>query len=189
MFKFKYFFVALFVAMLAGVVIVSCSDDDNSKDKEKAEMKAKGVDAGSEMCDCVASYEAPVQPQHPASPLPPANFDQSLDYTNPEVLASLDDETIAYLSDPAIMAYFGKLAVFFTEFEAYAGDLYQCLGAVHPYQEYVTANADAYNPNADEPLLSVFTFSNDDFKDGFREGVASCSDAFSALFEAMMMLQ
>lgn len=178
MFRFKYLSVVLSVAILAGVV-AACNNDDDP------DYKAEGIKAGNEMCDCVASYEAPVQPQHPASPLPPADFDPYLDYTDPEVLATLDEETLAYISDPAIIAYFGALATFAADFETYAGNLYACLGVIAKYQEYATANADNYNPDAADPLLSVFTFKNDEFEKGFKEGVGSCAEAFSALFELL----
>ena len=180
MFKFKYLSAVLFVAVLAGVVFVACSSKDD-------DLKAEGTKAGNEMCDCVARHDAPEQPQHPASPLPPANFDPRLDYTNPAVLATLDDETIAYISDPAIQAYFGALAAFQAEFTTYAGKLYECLGVIALYQEYATASADNYDPEAADPLLSVFTFKNDDFKEGFTEGVKSCADSFTALFALMQM--
>ena len=171
MFKFKYLSVALFVAILAGVVVASCNDD-------KTDLKAEGVKAGTEMCACVGSYDAPVQPQHPASPLPPADF-------NPQNPDLTDPATLAYVSDPAIIAYFGELETFMDDFNAYAQELYQCLGVTQKYQKYVTANANNYNPTATDPLLSVFTFTNDDFKEGFKEGVSSCSEAFNALFALM----
>ena len=180
MFRFKYLSVVLFVAILAGIIIVSCNNNDDDPDP-----KAEGIKAGNEMCGCVANYDAPVQPQHPASPLPPAGFDPYLDYTDPDVIASLDEETLAYLMNPAIIAYFQELAAFAGAFEAYAGELYQCLGVIQAYQEYATANANNYDPEAADPLLSVFTFTNDDFKEGFKEGVQSCSDAFNALFALM----
>ena len=178
MFRFKYLSVVVFAAALAGVV-VSCDD------KDKVDTKAEGIVAGNEMCACVASYEAPAQPQHPESPLPPADFDFTLDYSDPEVLAGLNEETISYLMNPAIIAYFGELAAFAGAFAAYAGDLYACLGVIQKYQEYATANANNYNPEATDPLLSVFTFSDEGFKEGFKEGVKSCSDAFDALFALM----
>ena len=43
----------LLSAVLA-VVVISCKDDDKG-----ADPKAEGVKAGTEMCDCVASYTAP----------------------------------------------------------------------------------------------------------------------------------
>ena len=43
----------LLSAVLA-VVVISCKDDDKG-----ANPKAEGVKAGTEMCDCVASYTAP----------------------------------------------------------------------------------------------------------------------------------
>ena len=43
----------LLSAVLA-VVVISCKDDDKG-----ANPKAEGVKAGTEMCDCVASYPAP----------------------------------------------------------------------------------------------------------------------------------
>ena len=172
--KFKFLFLALFAFVLVGTAFVSCKDKDDPKDD--------GVKAGTEMCDCVSSVETPVQPQHPSSPLPPANFNPYLDYTDPEVLASLDIETMTYLMDPAIQAYFGQLAAFSAAFEAYAGELYQCLGVIQKYQDYATANVENYNPEAEDPLLSVFTFTDNDFKEGFKEGVQTCYDTFSSLF-------
>ena len=180
--KFKSFFSMLFAVALAGGVIVSCNDDEKNSNAE-----AEGIKAGTEMCDCVSDYDAPIQPQHPASPLPPANFNPYLDYSDPAVLATLDGATIAYISDPAIQAYFGALASFQAEFTAYAGQLYECLGVIGQYQEYATANAENYNPEAADPLLSVFSFKNDDFKEGFTEGVKSCADSFTALFALMQM--
>ena len=179
--KFKYLFVMLFAVVLTGGVIVSCSDDDDNV-KTAEGIRAEGVKAGTEMCDCVASYEAPVQPQHPASPLPPASFDPTLDYSDPAVVEGMELDAYIYFMAPAIQAYLGELAVFVDEFETYAGNLYQCLGTIHPYQEYATANANNYDPEAEDPLLSVFTFKDDNFKEGFKVGVGSCADTFSALF-------
>ena len=181
MFKIKYLSVVFYTAILAVVFIVACNDDD------KVDPKAEGLKAGTDMCACVASYTAPVQPQHPASPLPPASFNPYLDYTDPAVLATLDEATIVYISDTAIQAYFGAITTFQEEFTAYAAQLYECLGVIGQYQEYATANAENYNPEAADPLLSVFTFKNDDFKEGFKEGVKSCADSFTALFALMQM--
>jgi len=71
------------------------------------------------------------------------------------------------------------------DFEAYYGELYQCLGVVHVYQEYVTVNPNNYDPDVEDPLLSVFTFTDEDFKEGFKEGVGSCAETFAALFALM----
>jgi hypothetical protein len=79
-----------------------------------------------------------------------------------------------YIDDPA-----GYQAAFM----AYAGELYECIGVIGKYQKYVTPDLDAYDETSSEPLLSVFKFENNDFKNGFREGVASCSNAFDALWE------
>ena len=57
------------------------------------------------------------------------------------------------------------------------------------YQEYVTVNFEGYNPNADDPLLSVFTFTNDDFKAGFIEGIGGCAESFSALMGLIGQMQ
>ena len=64
-----------------------------------------------------------------------------------------------------------------------------CVGSLQSYQEYVTVDFAAYNAEASDPLLSVFSFKNNDFKAGFSEGIASCSDSFSALLGLMGQMQ
>ena len=68
---------------------------------------------------------------------------------------------------------------------AYGWQASGCVGSLQSYQEYVTVNFDAYNPEATDPLLSVFTFKNNDFKTGFSEGIGSCADAFGDLLGLM----
>lgn len=74
---------------------------------------------------------------------------------------------------------------FTAAFTAYAANLSGCLGIIAQYQEYVTVDINAYDPEADEPLFSVFSFKNDEFKEGFMEGAGGCADTFTALFEMM----
>ena len=178
--KMKYFSVVLFAALMAGVFVVACGDD------KKVNPEDEGIKAGVEMCDCVNSYEAPTMPNHPASPLPPEGVNMQeilgLDLTDPEVFAGLEPDVQAYLMNPAIQEYLGALGQFSADFKDYAGDLYQCLGVVAPYQKYVEANPDAYNPAAAEPLYSIFTFKDADFGKGFKSGTASCMQTFAALF-------
>jgi len=51
--KFKWFSaIVLLIALLVGIVF-SCKDDD------KTDLKVEGKKAGTEMCDCVASFSAP----------------------------------------------------------------------------------------------------------------------------------
>ena len=105
-------------------------------------------------------------------------------HLNPDLT---DPEVLAYVSDPAIIAYFADLEKFMTGFEAYSGELFNCLGEIQPYLSYVGLAGSyedryGYDPNAAEPLYSVFAFKNDDFEKGFKEGTASCMQAFAALF-------
>ena len=145
--KFKNFFVVLFVAMLAGSVIVACGDDDDKYDA--AAVKAEGLAAGSAICNCMAGY-ADLAPNI-ADYYTETGFDQA-----------------GYVA--ALTAYGWQAA--------------GCIN-VQAYQEYVTVNLEAYDEKAENPLLSVFTFTNDDFKAGFLEGVGSCADAFGELLGLM----
>ena len=178
--KIKYFFVAMIAVFWAGVFYVACGSDDKVKPEDE------GRKAGEAMCGCVSSYEAPTMPNHPASPLPPEGVNMqeilALDLTNLEVIAGLDPEVQVYLMDPAIQVYLGALGQFYADFEAYAGQLYQCLGTLAPYQKYVETNPDAYNPDAAEPLYSIFTFKDANFEKGFKSGTASCMQTFASLF-------
>ena len=181
--RIRCFLVVLFAAFMAGVFVVACSND------EKVNPEEEGKKAGEEMCGCVNSYIAPTMPNHPASPLPPTGVNMQellgLDLTDPEVFASLDPDVQVYLMDPTIQAYLGDLGKFYGDFEAYAGDLYQCLGVLPPYQKYVETNPDLYNSEVAEPLYSIFTFKDADFEKGFKIGTASCMQTFAALFALM----
>ena len=146
--KFKYFFVMLFIAMLAGSVIVSCSDDDG--DKAAKAIRAEGLAAGTEICNCMSGFVAPV----PEDYFGEDGFDQS--------------GYIAALTD-------------------YGWEASACLGSLQVYQEYVAVNFEAYDEEAENPLLSVFDFKNDDFKAGFAEGIGSCADTFANLLMLMQM--
>ena len=68
---------------------------------------------------------------------------------------------------------------------------WQAAGCVNlqAYQEYVAVNFEGYDPNANDPLLSVFTFTNDDFKAGFIEGIGGCAESFSALMGLIGQMQ
>ena len=175
--------VVLCAAALAGV-IVSCNDKEKDTD-----LKAEGVKAGTAMCDCVANYEAPPMPNHPASPLPPAGVDLqellTLDLQDPAVFAGLDPEVQAYLMNPAIQQYLGALGQFAADFEAYAMQLGACPGVLAPYQDYVTFIYENYNPAAENPLYSVFNFKDKNFEQGFKEGTSDCMETFAALFALM----
>jgi len=168
--KIKYLSVVFFTAMLAGIVFVSCKDDD------KADPRAEGLKAGTAMCAEVAKHTAPTYP----TTTPPANFDPRLDYTDVAVLANLDAETLAYLAE---------LADFNVKFEEYTTKLSGALGLIAPYQEYVTAATGAYDPEATDRLLTAFEFFNDDFKAGFKDGVNSCASTFEVLLDLMMQMQ
>jgi len=89
--KFKYLSLAFLVAIMAGVVIVACSKDDDP------DPKAEGIAAGNEMCGCVSSVAAPVVPNPPegVNPLDP-------DFTDPatlEYLASVQAVYEAYFAE------------------------------------------------------------------------------------------
>lgn len=135
--KFKNVSVVLFAAVLAGVVI-SC------KDEEKPDLKAEGVKAGIEMCDCVSGFEAP----------DPVNWEGTEDELQ-------------------------------QAFQAYYADLGTCPGVLTKYQEYVTFVYGNYDPEAENPLYSVFNFKDGDFEIGFKEGTNDCMETFAALFELM----
>ena len=144
MFRFKYLLVTLFVAVLAGIVVVSCNDKD--KPDPRAEARAEGVEAGTAMCSCVASYPAP-------------------DPTDPK-----------YAENP------GQIN---EDFQAYYMQLYSCLGEIHQYEKYARLKEQGEEAQTEDPLLNVFMFHDDDFKEGFLEGVGSCYDAFNALWDLM----
>jgi hypothetical protein len=134
--KFKYLSVVLFIAALAGVVI-SC---DNESD---VDLRAEGKKAGIEICDCVASFEAPN----------PENFDGGAE-------------------GESFQAAFGF----------YVMQLATCPGLLGKYQQYVVFVYENYNPEAENPLYSVFDFKNADFEAGFKEGTSNCMETFAVLF-------
>ena len=71
-------------------------------------------------------------------------------------------------------------------FQAYYGQLYNCLGAIVPYEEYARLWAEGdVQQNPDDPLLNVFIFHDKNFEKGFKEGVGSCYDTFNALWDLM----
>jgi len=113
--KFKYLFVVLFVATLAGGVIVSCSDDD------KVKPQVEGAKAGAEMCGCVAEVAEPEIPNPPAgvNPLDP-------DLT--------DLATLEYLA--GVQAIYED---YFTELGNCAGSV------AGKYQEYFVFNVNNYD--------------------------------------------
>ena len=79
----------------------------------------------------------------------------------------------------------------FEAFMAYAQQLYQCLGEIAPYSKYVglagtQENGYGYNPNAENPLYSVFAFKNADFEKAFKKGTEVCMLPFAMLFEMLM---
>ncbi|MDR2233284.1 MAG: hypothetical protein LBE56_09195 [Tannerella sp.] len=128
--------VMLFAAIMA-VVVVSCKDED------KVDFTAEGEKAGTEMCDCVASFTAPN----------PADFQ--------------DQES------------------FQAAFTEYATNLGTCPGLLSKYQDYVLFVYENYNPEAENPLYSVFTFKNPEFEAGFKAGTGDCMTTFATLFALM----
>ena len=82
-------------------------------------------------------------------------------------------------------ANFPDEASFQAAFMVYANNLGTCPGVLGKYQQYVTFNMEAYNPAAENPLYSIFTFKNKDFEKGFKEGTGDCLKAFEALFALM----
>ena len=148
--KFKSFFVMLFVAVLAGGVIVSCDDDNEDSVKTAEEIRAEGLAAGTGICDCMSGYVAPNIEEYFSE----TGFDQA--------------------------GYYAAL-------ETYGWEASACLGSLQAYQEYVAVNFEAYDEEAENPLLSVFDFKNDDFKAGFTEGIGSCAETFANLLMLMQM--
>jgi hypothetical protein len=85
---------------------------------------------------------------------------------------------------------FEDMESFQAAFMAYAGQLYNCLGEIAPYSKYVVLagtqdDGYGYNPNAAEPLYSIFTFKNDDFGKEFKKATEVCMLPFAALFAMM----
>ena len=78
-------------------------------------------------------------------------------------------------------------------FMAYAQQLYNCLGVIAPYSDYIGLNGTmensyGYDSEAAEPLYSVFVFTNSDFEREFKSATNVCMQAFAALFEMMEMM-
>jgi hypothetical protein len=67
-------------------------------------------------------------------------------------------------------------------FAIYAGQLYECLGVIAPYEKYVEIDVDAYNPQAENPLYSIFDFKDKNFEKGFKSGTEGCMQTFALLF-------
>ncbi|MCL2027076.1 MAG: hypothetical protein FWG79_01165 [Bacteroidales bacterium] len=131
------------IAVALAVVVISCGN------KDKTDPKVTGKKAGTEMCDCVASFNAP----------DPADFVDA---------AGNFDET-----------------GFNQAFGLYAMQLGTCPGLLAKYQQYVSFVYTNYDPEAEEPLYSVFDFKNNDFAQGFKEGTSDCMETFAALFALM----
>jgi hypothetical protein len=75
-------------------------------------------------------------------------------------------------------------------FMAYAQQLYNCLGTIAPYSQYIglagtMENSYGYNPDAAEPLYSVFAFKNADFEKEFKKATEVCMLPFAMLFQMM----
>ena len=87
--------------------------------------------------------------------------------------------------DPTDPKYVENPAQLQTDFQTYYGKLYECLGVIHQYEKYARLKEQGEEAQTDDPLLNVFMFENDKFKDGFLEGVGSCYDAFNALWDLM----
>jgi len=76
-------------------------------------------------------------------------------------------------------------------FMAYVENLYQCLGEIAPYSNYVTLagtleNGYGFDPNAETPLYSVFAFKNADFEKEFKKGTEVCMLPFAMLLDMLM---
>jgi len=72
------------------------------------------------------------------------------------------------------------------EFGDYAQKLGMCpAGVLAAYQEYVTFVYTNYDPEAEDPLYSVFDFKNSKFEQGFKEATNGCMQAFELLFSMM----
>ena len=78
-------------------------------------------------------------------------------------------------------------------FLEYAGDLMGCLGQIAPYSQHVDLNGAmensyGYDPDAAEPLYSVFVFKNADFESAFKSATNACMQSFADLFAMMEMM-
>ena len=113
--KFKYLFVSLFVVALVGVVIVSCSKDDDP------DPKTEGIKAGTEMCGCVSSIDEPIVPYPPAGVNP----------LNPD------------LTDPATLQYLATVQAIYEAYFADLGNC--AGGVAGKYQKYFIFNIGNYN--------------------------------------------
>ena len=158
--RLKYLSVVLFAVLAAVVVIVACS-------KDKTDTEAEGRKAGMEMCGCATGVKQPVLPNHPASPLPPEGF-------NPQNPDLTDPATLAYLSDPAIIAYFAAVK---EAYDKYQTDLFTCVfGVAGRYEKYF---AFVYNPETfDGNIFSAFDFKDEGFQKGFLEEAQKCANIF-----------
>ena len=85
-------------------------------------------------------------------------------------------------ADPKYVENPGQLNA---DFNAYYMQLYECLGLIHQYEKYARLKEQGEEAQTDDPLLNVFMFHDDDFKEGFLEGVSSCYDSFNALWALM----
>ena len=169
----KYLSVALFSALLTGFVVVACNNE------KEADPAAEGEKAGEEMCACVASIAEPVLPNPPSSPLPPEGVDIQeifgLDLTDPEVIAGLEPDVLAYLMDPVIQAYFAAVQAVY---EAYFTELGNCAGAVAAkYQKYFGMDMSKYDEDNPD-LFSVFEFHDKNFETEFLKAAGVCAAAF-----------
>ena len=115
MFRFKYLSVALFIAMLAGVAFIACSNDDDP------DPKAEGITAGTEMCGCVSSIPEPVIPNPPAGVNP----------LNPD------------FTDPATLQYFAEVQAVYEAYFAELGNC--AGGIAGKYQKYFLFNIGNYD--------------------------------------------
>jgi hypothetical protein len=65
-------------------------------------------------------------------------------------------------------------------------ELTECLGGIVPYQQYIGVELEGYDPEAAQPLYSVFNFKDQDFEKGFKDGSNVCYEQFSELLEMLM---
>ncbi|MCL2097624.1 MAG: hypothetical protein FWH23_02545 [Bacteroidales bacterium] len=113
--KFKYLSVMLLAALLAGAVMLACSNNDLTP-------KEEGYKAGLEMCACL-SIPAPEMPE------PPADFDP-------------DDPD---LEDPDVLEYLAKVEAYYEDVLSYLANLGECATLVAAkYQKYFIFDYDKY---------------------------------------------
>ena len=93
---------------------------------------------------------------------------------------------VASYEEPNPADYLPDMEALQAAFQEYYGQLYACLGVIVPYAEYAALRSPNEPVQTDDPLLAVFIFHNEHFREAFvEEGVKDCYDTFMALWALM----